>query len=102
MFLWNLLKKFSKNQEKREIIREVIFRLGLDEKQEQIYIESLNILDDAYLDIFYKKLTALVDIIEERDITLSHKEQTQTIHLLQEKEKKEKYNVNFNILLDNI
>ena len=43
-----------------------------------------------------------MDIIEERDITLFHKEQTQTIHLLQEKEKKEKYNVNFNILLDNI
>lgn len=102
MFLWNLLKKFSKNQEKREIIREVIFRLELDKKQEQIYIESLDILDNIYLDIFYKKLTALVYIIEEKDIITSHKKQTQTIHLLQEKEKKEKYNTNFNILLDNI
>jgi len=68
MFLWGLLKKFSKNNEKRQIIREVIFRLSLDKKQEQLYFDSLDILDDEYLDLFYKKLTALIDIIEEKDI----------------------------------
>lgn len=103
MFLWNLLKKFSKNNEKRQIICEVIYRLSLDKKQEQLYLESLEILDDEYLDLFYKKLTALIDIIEEKDTLTSQKIQTQKIQQIQTQEQKEKvYNTDFNILFDNI
>lgn len=102
MFLWSLLKKFSKNNEKRQIIREVIFRLALDKKQEQLYFESLDILDDEYLDLFYKKLVAIIDIIEDGDIIYSQKEQTKKIQEIKSKEKEEVYNTNFNILFDNI
>lgn len=103
MFLWSLLKKFSKNNEKRQIIREVIFRLSLDKKQEQLYMESLDILDDEYLDLFYKKLTALIDILEEKDIINSQEKQNEKILEIQGKEEKEeKYTTNFNILFDNI
>lgn len=103
MFLWNLLKKFSKNNEKRQIIREVIFRLALDKKQEQLYFDSLDILDDEYLDLFYKKLTALIDIIEEKDIIQSQEQQIGKIKQIREKEKQEEmYNTDFNILFDNI
>ena len=103
MFLGNLLKRFSKNNEKRQIIREVIFRLALDKKQEQLYFESLDILDDEYLDLFYKKLTALIDIIEEKDIISAGKKQTQRLEEIHSKEQKEQeYVGNFNILFDNI
>lgn len=103
MFLWILLKKFSKNNEKRQIIREVIFRLALDKKQEQLYFESLDILDDEYLDLFYKKLVALVDIIEEKDVVTFQEKQVEKLREIQEKEKKEEiYNTDFNILFDNI
>ena len=103
MFLWSLLKKFSKNNEKRQIIREVIFRLALDKKQEQLYFESLDILDDEYLDLFYKKLTALIDIIEEKDAINSGEKQNNIIQEIRTKEQnEEKYNTNFNILFDNI
>ena len=103
MFLWSLLKKFSKNNEKRQIIREVIFRLALDKKQEQLYFESLEILDDEYLDLFYKKLTALIDIIEEKDALNSGEKQNNIIQEIHKKEQKEKVcNTDFNILFDNI
>lgn len=103
MFLWNLLKRFSKNNEKRQIIREVIFRLALDKKQEQLYFESLDILDDEYLDLFYKKLVALIDIIEEKDVMVSWERQLEKIHEIREKEyKEERNNKEFNILFDNI
>lgn len=103
MFLGSLLKKFSKNSEKRQIIREVIYRLSLDKKQEQLYFESLDILDDEYLDIFYKKLTALVDILEEKDIMNFQEQQTEKIREIQKKEETEKVcNMDFNILFDNI
>lgn len=103
MFLWNLLKRFSKDNEKRQIIREVIFRLALDKKQEQLYLESLSILDDEYLDLFYKKLVALIDIIEEKDAISLWEKQTGKIQEIREKEEKEQiYNTDFNILFDNI
>ncbi len=103
MFLWNLLKRFSKDNEKRQIIREVIFRLTLDKKQEQLYLESLSVLDDEYLDLFYKKLVALIDIIEEKDAISLWEKQTWKIQEIREKEEKEQiYNTDFNILFDNI
>jgi len=103
MFLWSLLKKFSKNNEKRQIIREVIFRLSLDKKQEQLYFDSLDILDNEYLDLFYKKLTALIDIIEEKDIIQWQEQNLEKLQEIRSKEQKEKeYNTDFNILFDNI
>lgn len=103
MFLWSLLKRFSNNNEKRQIIREVIFRLSLDKKQEQLYFESLDILDNEYLDLFYKKLTALIDIIEEKDIVISGERQSRQIQEIHRKEKQEEaHNKDFNILFDNI
>ncbi|OIP54094.1 hypothetical protein AUK10_01555 [Candidatus Gracilibacteria bacterium CG2_30_37_12] len=103
MFLGSLLKKFSKNNEKRQIIHEVIYRLSLDKKQEQLYFESLDILDDEYLDVFYKKLTALVDILEEKDVMNFQEQQTIKIREIQKKEETERVcNTDFNILFDNI
>lgn len=103
MFLGSLLKKFSKNNEKRQIIREVIFRLALDKKQEQLYFESLDILDDEYLDLFYKKLTALIDILEEKDVIKSQGQQIEKIQEIRIKEQKDTVcNTDFNILFDNI
>lgn len=101
MWLGSLLKKFSKNEEKRQIIREVIFRLTLEQKQEQLYLDSLEILDDEYLDLFYKKLVALIDIIEEKEVIISGEKQGEkikNIHSQEQKEQKE----DFNILFDNI
>ncbi|MDD2892224.1 MAG: hypothetical protein PHQ95_04625 [Candidatus Gracilibacteria bacterium] len=104
MFLGNLLKRFSKNNEKRQIIREVIYRLSLDKKQEQLYFESLDILDDEYLDLFYKKLVALIEIIEDKDVIKGQEENLEKLQEIREKEKKEEkvYNTDFNILFDNI
>jgi len=103
MFLWSLLKKFSKESEKRQIIREVIYRLSLDKKEEQLYFESLDVLDDEYLDLFYRKLTALIDIIEEKDVMAAWEKKAQKIKQIWEEEKKEMaLNNDFNILFDNI
>ncbi|EKD44609.1 MAG: hypothetical protein ACD_71C00077G0001 [uncultured bacterium (gcode 4)] len=101
MWLGSLLKKFSKNEEKRQIIREVIFRLTLEQKQEQLYLDSLEILDDEYLDLFYKKLVALIDIIEEKEIIISGEKQSEKIQEIYFQERKEQKE-DFNILFDNI
>lgn len=77
--------------------------MSLDKKQEQLYFESLDILDDEYLDLFYKKLTALIDIIEEKDAISTGEKQTEKIQEIRIKEQKEEvFNTDFNILFDNI
>lgn len=75
----------------------------MDKKQEQLYLESLDILDDEYLDLFYKKLTALIDIIEEKDVIIAGEKQAEVIREIRVQEQKEQeYVGNFNILFDNI
>lgn len=101
MWLGSLLKKFSKNEEKRQVIREVIFRLTLEQKQEQLYLDSLEILDDEYLDLFYKKLVALIDIIEEKEVIISGEKQGEKIKNIHSQESQEQKE-DFNILFDNI
>lgn len=102
MFLWSLLKRFSKENEKRQIIREVIYRLALDKKQEQLYFESLDVIDDEYLDLFYKKLVALIDIIEEKEVITNGEKQFEKIQQIRKEEEQEVLNTDFNILFDNI
>lgn len=107
MFIGNILKKMSKSSQKRTIIREVISRLRLESDQEQLYLDSLDVLDDEHLEMFYRKLVALVEIIEDREIvTIGNKQNSRLSHiqLLEEEEgKNTKQEVgNFNILFDNI
>ena len=103
MFLWALLKRFSKKDEKKQIVRDVIFKLKLDSSQEQLYLESLDILDNENLDLFYRKLVALVDILEERGVMDLWQQQTKKIQNIRKKEEKDVENMwNFNILFDNI
>lgn len=75
----------------------------MDKKQEQLYFESLDIIDDEYLDLFYKKLVALIDIIEEKEVMTSGEKQSEKIQQIREEERKEEsFNTDFNILFDNI
>lgn len=75
----------------------------MDKKQEQLYFESLDIIDDEYLDLFYKKLVALIDIIEEKEVMTTLEKQSEKIQQIREEEKKEEaFNTDFNILFDNI
>jgi len=104
MFIGSILKRMTRGSEKRRVIREVIARLRLEKDQEKLYLESLEVLDDEHLEMFYRKLVALIDIIEERDaITIGDKKQSQ-ISNIRSKEKKEREESigNFNILFDNI
>lgn len=102
MLLGSLLKMFSREDEKRTLIREVIYKLWLEPSQEQLYLDSLEVLDDEHLDIFYKKLTALVEILEEKDIISAQEQQTSKIQSIRRREQEEKNIESFNILLDNV
>lgn len=107
MFIGGILKKMVRGSEKRAVIREVIARLKLEQDQEQLYLDSLDILDDEHLEMFYRKLVALVDILEEQDVVLIGDKQVSKLSHIQMLEEEEWKNIrqdvsNFNILFDNI
>lgn len=75
MFLiWGLLKKIREKNEKIQAIKEIIAILHIDENQKQLYYESLEVIDQDWLESLYTQLTALINIIEEDEIKQNYKE----------------------------
>lgn len=104
MFIWNIFKKYKEKEYRLILVKDLILSLNIDSRQKNLYIESLNILDDESLDRFYKKLTWVIDIIEENENNLSFSKELETINYIKKQEqiqKKEEIN-SYNFLLDNI
>ena len=104
MFLGTIFKKYKEKEHRLILVRDLINWLEIDEKQKQLYIDSLNVLDEESLDRFYKKLTSVINIIEE---TWNDEKFTKTkddINLTKNQEQIDKIQEanSFNFLLDNI
>lgn len=104
MFLGNIFRKYKEREHRLLLVKEIINWLQIDEKQKNLYFESLEFLDEEGLDRFYKKLTSVIDIIEEWESVENFKKQKTSIKELQKEEnieKKQEIN-SFNLILDNI
>ncbi|EKD66665.1 MAG: hypothetical protein ACD_49C00023G0008 [uncultured bacterium (gcode 4)] len=104
MFIWTIFKKYKEKEYRLILIKDLILSLNIDSRQKNLYIESLNILDDESLDRFYKKLVWVIDIIEENENNLSFSKELETTNFIkqqEQKQKKEEIN-SYNFLLDNI
>jgi len=104
MFIWNIFKEYKEREYRLILVKDLILSLNIDSRQKNLYIESLNILDNESLDRFYNKLTWVIDIIEENENNLSFSktiENNNSIKKQEQIQKKEEIN-SFNFLLDNI
>ncbi|EKE26759.1 MAG: hypothetical protein ACD_4C00158G0002 [uncultured bacterium (gcode 4)] len=104
MFLWTFYKKYKEREYRIVLVKDLIKGLDIDDSQKQLYIESLEVLDEESLDRFYKKLTSVIDIIEE-DINKQQFIKTKEIaNLSKNQEQIDKIQEinSFNFLLDNI
>ena len=104
MFIWNIFKEYKEREYRLILVKDLILSLNIDSRQKNLYIESLNILDNESLDRFYNKLTWVIDIIEENENNLSFSktiENNNSIKKQEQIQKKEEIN-SYNFLLDNI
>ncbi|MCK9272819.1 hypothetical protein M0P65_04710 [Candidatus Gracilibacteria bacterium] len=104
MFIGNIFKEYKEREYRLILVKDLILSLNIDSRQKNLYIESLNILDNESLDRFYNKLTGVIDIIEENENNLSFSktiENNNSIKKQEQIQKKEEIN-SFNFLLDNI
>lgn len=100
MLFSGILERYRKKKEKRLIVRELILSLRIDERQRNLYLESLDILDEDGMQVLYERLYQFVESLEEKNIHNSKK----TIDSVRQKEsdEREKDARSFNILLDNV
>lgn len=104
MFLGTIFKKYKEKEYRLLLVKEIIEWLQIDSKQKKLYIESLEFLDDEGLDRFYKKLTSVIDIIEDSENIENYNNQKNNLKQTKIEEIKEKQQEinSFNLILDNI
>ena len=100
----NFLKRYGETSKKRKVVLTIIQNLNINEKQKDLYLNSLDILDEAWLEKLYKSLTAFVENIELKEIEDIKKENFSSIAGLRKKEalEKQKEINSFWFLLNNL
>jgi len=66
--LLKIFKKYSEINKKKKIITTIIQNINISEKQKNLYLESINFLDEISLDKLYKSLEMFMVEIENKQL----------------------------------
>lgn len=104
MFLSNLLKRIQEKHQRKSVLRELIESLKIDETQRFLYLESLELLDDDGLSVFYQRLISFVDDTEWRHVINEGERRLWFVKNIREAERNErsKETDNVNFLFDSV
>lgn len=99
-----IFKKYSETNKKRKVVKTLIESLRISDKQKNLYLDSIDILDDVWLDKLYKSLMMFIDEYEWKEISNIKNQNFSQISWMRKKEAIEKQkDVNtFNFLLNNL
>lgn len=99
-----IFKKYSETNKKRKVVKTLIESLRISDKQKTLYLDSIDILDEIWLDKLYKSLMIFIDEYEWKEIENIKSGNFSQISWMRKKEAIEKQkDVNtFNFLLNNL
>lgn len=102
--LINFLRKQNELSKKKKVLLTMIKNIKISENQKELYINTLDILDEKWLDNLYKSVRSFVEEIEMTEIKNISKDNFSTISWLRKKEATEKQKEinSFSFLLSNI
>lgn len=100
----SIFKKYSEINKKKKLIITIIQNLKINEKQKSLYLDSLDLLDEIWLEKLYKSLMLFVEEVENRDFESIKATNFSQITWMRKKEAVERQKeVNtFNFLLNNL
>lgn len=100
----NIFRKYSETNKKKKIIITIIQNLNINEKQKNLYLDSMNFLDEIWLDKLYKSLEVFMWEIEKKQIDDITRESFTKIAWMRKKEvlEKQKDINSFWFLLNNL
>ncbi len=102
--LFDFLKKQSRKESKIRILKTMIFSLQVWDDIKELYIQSLDILDDQNIDKLFQDITYFTEKIELKEIEDIQKNSFATVNNMTKKEAEEKKkDINtFSFLLNNL
>ncbi len=102
--LLDIFKKYSEISKKKKIIITIIENLNINEKQKNLYRDSIDFLDELWLDKLYKSLESFILEIEKTQISDISKDSFTKIAGMRKKEviEKQKDINSFWFLLNNL
>ena len=103
--LINFLKKQSNSKKDKKILLErMIWRLNINNDQKELYINSLDIIDEKSLDNLYKSITNFMENSKLEDIKKASQNNFSSISGMRKKEaiEKQKDINSFSFLLSNV
>lgn len=102
--LINFFRKQSDFKKKKKLLLTMINNIKISEQQKELYIKTLDILDEKWLDNLYKSVSNFIEEIETTEIKEIAKNNFSTITWLRKKEavEKQKEINSFSFLLSNI
>lgn len=86
----NIFKKYSEKSKRKKIIITIIQNLNINEKQKNLYLDSLEFLDEIGLDKLYKSLESFMWEIERQQMEDISRESFTKIAWMRKKEVQEK------------
>ena len=100
----NFLKRYAETNKKRKIVKSIIENLNISEKQKELYLSSLDVIDENWLEKLYQNLMIFVENLEVREIEDIKKENFSSIAWMRKKEvlEKQKEINSFWFLLNNL
>ncbi|MDD5769343.1 MAG: hypothetical protein PHE25_00095 [Candidatus Gracilibacteria bacterium] len=100
----NIFKKYSEKSKRKKIIITIIQNLNINEKQKNLYLDSLEFLDEIGLDKLYKSLESFMGEIERQQMEDISRESFTKIAGMRKKEVQEKQKEinSFGFLLNNL
>ncbi len=104
MLFGTILRKYTKQSYRKDLLEKMIQGLSIDTTQKNLFLDSLDLLDEKALESLYLKITKFVEMVEDEKLqkrwSTNQKKYTE-IEELENLEKKKTQN-SFNILLDSI
>jgi hypothetical protein len=104
MLFGTILRKYTKQSYRKELLEKMIWGLSIDATQKNLFLDSLDLLDEKALESLYLKITKFVEMVEDENLQkrwFSSQKKYTEIEELENLEKKKTQN-SFNILLDSI
>lgn len=102
--IFDFLKKQTKKEEKIKLIKIMFLNMHIPEAQKSLYIQALDVLDEAWVERVYQTLSRFIEEIEIKDYQDLHKENYTVVQGMRKKEAEERKQEinNFSYLLTNI
>jgi hypothetical protein len=68
MLFGTILRKYTKQSYKKELLEKMIRGLSIDATQKNLFLDSLDLLDEKALESLYLKITKFVEMVEDENL----------------------------------